>query len=121
MASRAHRLPPDDPGATTVNLWFIRRELGQEGYSDRRTVTYVTKLIAEHDFPPPLPAMRKGNVLTSDVTINSTWPRAAVESWIESWLPPGAAAAIDKKAQAAAAAEIDANAGNLRLIRGGRA
>jgi hypothetical protein len=37
---------------------------------------------------------------------------------------PGAAAAIDKKARAAAADNMDANAGNLgrlHLIRGGRA
>ncbi|WP_327195949.1 hypothetical protein [Novosphingobium capsulatum] len=121
MALKASRQPADDPGATTVNLWFIRRELGQHGYSDRRMVAYVTKLIEEHNFPSPLPAMRKGGSLTSAVTTSSTWQRAAVESWIEGWLPPDATAAIDRKAQAEAAAAMDGNASHLHLIRGGRA
>jgi hypothetical protein len=76
-----------DTTGTTCTLWFIRRELGQHGYSDRRMVAYVTQLIDQHDFPRPLPAMCKGGALTSAVTSNSTWPRAAVEAWIEGWLP----------------------------------
>lgn len=107
-----------DTTGTTCTLWFIRRELGQHGYSDRRMVAYVTQLIDQHDFPRPLPAMRKGGVLTSAVTSNSTWPRAAVEAWIEGWLPPDAAAAIDRKARAEAAASMDDAARNLRLVGG---
>jgi hypothetical protein len=95
---------------------------GPGGGSDRRTVAYVTKLIAEHDFPHPLPALRKGGELTSDVTINST---CRARPWkADRKLGPRRRRRDRQDAQAAAAAEIDANAGNLgrlHLIRGGRA
>jgi hypothetical protein len=110
--------PADDPGDTTCTLWFIRRELGQHGYSDRRMIAYVRQLIAHHDFPHPLPAMTKGGALSADVTARSTWVRAGVEAWIEGFLPPDGAALVDRKARADAAASMDDAARHLRLVGG---
>jgi hypothetical protein len=117
MALRSPKLA-DDPASTTCNLWFIRHELGQHGYSDRRMVDYVRKLIDHHDFPRPIPAMKKGGALSADVTRNSTWVRIAVETWIEGFLPPDGAALVDRKARTEAAREMDDAASHLRLVGG---
>ncbi len=111
--------PPDD--APTVNLWFLRRELGCTGYQAQRMVKYVTALIAGHGFPPPLPRYRlRADQLVRTVTADSVWRRDAVEAWFADFLPPDAAAALDRADRAAAAADMDARAGHLRLVGGSR-
>lgn len=110
----------DEP---TCTLWYIRRQLGRGDYGDRRMVTYVAKLITAEGFPPPLPSMVKRN-LSRQVTVGSRWIKSAVDAWILDFLPPANAAAVDRVAMAAAAAEMDRAAtslGNLRVIDGGRA
>lgn len=107
----------------TYTLWQIRRQLGRGDYGDRRMVTYVAKLISTQGFPPPLPSLVKRN-LTREVTPNSRWIKSAVDAWILDFLPPTNAAAVDRVAMAAAAAEMDRAAGqlgSLRVIEGGRA
>lgn len=103
----------------TCSLWYIRRELGRHDYSDRRMVGYVTALIRELGFPPPLPSMVKKE-LTTSVTQHSHWLRSSVDAWLNDFLPPANAASVDRAAQAAAATEMDAAAHGLRLVRGGR-
>lgn len=104
-------LPPPVP------LLEIVRRLGRDHYGPGRRVTYVTKLVDERGFPAPYPSMIKG-ALVSGVTRDSRWPRAAVETWFDNFLPPEAHAALDAAAMAAAAADMDDRAGNLRLVGG---
>jgi hypothetical protein len=111
----------EDDGYPTVGLPFIMRELGKRHYGLGRQLAYVTLLIAEEGFPPPFPTLvkrRKGapERLERGVTSDSQWPRPPVEAWIEDFLPPGSAAALDARAQAAAADEMDRAAGNLQLV-----
>ncbi|WP_374414266.1 hypothetical protein [Novosphingobium colocasiae] len=107
-------------GDPTVNILYIRRRLGALDYKASRLVRFVSLLVSERGFPPPLPRLI-GQQLTHDVTEKSHWLRHAVEAWLDDFLPPDSAMSIDRAAMAAAAAEMDAAAGNLRLIRGGRA
>jgi hypothetical protein len=109
--------------APTCTLAYIKRQLGRGDFGDRRMCTYVRALIAGEGFPPPLPCLIKRE-LTREVTPKSRWIRASVDAWIEDFLPPANAAAVDRAAMAAAAEEMDRAAGNLgslTLISGGRA
>lgn len=106
-------------GYPTVGLDFIARELGKKTYGPARLVAYVSLLIEEQGFPPPYPELvgRKGQQhLTAAVVAHSQFRRAAVEAWLEDFLPPANAAALDARAAAAAAADMDQAAGNLVLI-----
>lgn len=119
-ASLAHPSEVDEP---TCTLWYIQNRLGRSDYGERRMVTYVTLLIREHDFPPPLPTLRRG-ILTRDVVARSRWIRTAVDAWLEDFLPPANAEALDKAARRAAADDMDEaarNLGRLTLVQGGRA
>ena len=116
-------IAPDDADQSTVGIWYIRRRLGRKDYKDRRIVRYVSLLVAEKGFPPPLPCL-KGNTLVDEVTTSSEWLRPAVDAWLDDFLPPDNQMSLDRVAQAEAAAEMDraaASLGNLRLIAGGRA
>ena len=104
----------DDP-ARTCNLWYIRRELGRDGYGIKRLSTYVTRLIEQCDFPAPLPTLR-GGALVETVCADSRWLRVAVDSWLDAQLPGPAAADQADAVRAAAMDEMDAAAGNLRLV-----
>ena len=115
----SHRWP-DDAAEQTVDIWYIRRRLGCTDYKDRRLVRYVGLLVREKGFPPPLPIL-VGLTLEDGVTMKSRWLREGVDAWLEDFLPPDNAMSVDRAAMAAAASEMDAAAGNLRLIRGGRA
>lgn len=120
MLSRSSSFLLDADEAPTCNLNYIRRRLGRSDYSDRRMVTFVTQLVDQRGFPQPLPSMRKG-MLTGDVTQHSSWLRPAVETWLDNFLPPEAAVALDRQAMAAAASEMDAAAAGLGLrVVGGR-
>lgn len=112
----------DDPETRTCTILYIRRELGRGDCGDKRLISHVQALVDEMGFPPPLPCSVKGRAgLTRAVTMNSRWIRAAVDAWLEDWTtPPPVAATLDRKAHEAAAAEMDAAAKGLRLIRGGR-
>lgn len=106
----------------TVGLPFVMRELGARNMGLPRQITYAELLIAECGFPPPLPCLvgKKGaQTLTRAVVRDSQWRRAPVEAWIFDQLPPASAAALDARAQAAAAHEMDAAAGGLKLFAGG--
>lgn len=125
MTSASHVLDrdgghADDPAARTCTIWYIRRELGRADYGDGRLVTYVRALVASRGFPPPLPHEKRGH-LVEEVTVNSRWLRSAVDAWLDDFLPPEAAASVDRAQRAAAADEMDAAAFGLRLVRGGRA
>lgn len=101
----------------TCTLWYIQRRFGQTGYSPRRACAFLEGLIADHGFPRPLPRMKSGRVVTG-VAAGSRWQRAAVDAWLDDWLPPEAAAARDRAARAAAAHEMDSAAAHLRLVGG---
>lgn len=121
---------PDDDREPTVSIWWLQRQLGKRDYKDRRLVSYLTLLIDELGFPPPLPDLvldRRpadggdrplAHSVTRKVTTNSRWRRDAVDAWLEDYLPPDNAAALDARARAGAADDMDRNAGNLRLVAG---
>lgn len=123
LAARIGDAPP------SCTLWWIQGQLGRADMSEARFVAYVQGLVDGHGFPPPFPSMVKGSKarqggLTNAVTRHSTFRRDAVEAWLADFLPPAGEAALDAEAQARAAAEMDAAAGQLgtlRLVRGGRA
>lgn len=107
----------------TVGILYIRRRLGQYTYGAGRLCTFVTLLVRDKGFPPPLPLLLHGE-LTDAVTMKSQWFRHAVEAWLSDFLPPDNAMSVDRAAKAAAAADMDAAAaqlGKLRLVVGGRA
>jgi hypothetical protein len=115
LPSPAARLDAD-PEARSCTIYYIRRELGRFDYGDRRLVTYVQGLIDNCGFPPPWPVNHKRNGITRAVTPESRWPRAAVDAWLDEWTPPGLAMAIDAKAMAAAATDMDAAAAGLARL-----
>jgi hypothetical protein len=117
MSAFAHLLP-DRHGTPTVNLTWIRKQLGFRA-SDDLLVTYIEALIEQREFPRPFPHLARGGMLSDDIhPMKSEWIRAAVEAWLASFLPPSAAAAIDAAAAREAAADMDAMAGNLRIVGG---
>jgi hypothetical protein len=107
----------------TCTIHYIQGELGRRDYGPQRLISYVALLIADHGFPAPLPTLRRKRgvdrpVLDAGVSTASRWHRRAVDQWIDDTLPPDAAAALDRTARLAAAAEMDGAACNLRLVRG---
>ncbi|WP_404480025.1 hypothetical protein [Novosphingobium sp. BL-52-GroH] len=114
--------PQASADTTTVGILYIRRRLGQDDFKARRLTQYVSLLVREKGFPPPLPSMTGGR-LTDDVTMKSQWLRHAVDAWLGDLLPPDNAMSVDRAAMADAAREMDEAAGNLglRVIAGGRA
>lgn len=106
--------------APTCDLGYIRRALGKARMSERTFISFIGALIEQRGFPRPLPDYRRGQ-LVDCVTRHSNFYRAAVDCWLDNFVPPEAAAAAQSAAMAAAAADMDNSARNLRLIRGGRA
>jgi hypothetical protein len=82
-------------------------------------VNHVRTLMRNHGFPAPLPSSARGGRLTSEVTRGSTWLRAAVDTWLDGFLPSEAAAGLD--AAACAEASVDVNASAAALCSGLRA
>lgn len=104
-------------GAPTVSLFWIGRTLGHRRKGDASLIAFVDLLIERLGFPQPLPHYRNGGGLETGVTARSEWLRAGVEAWLEdNFLPPSAAASLDREAEAEAAAAMDAAAHNLRLV-----
>lgn len=124
--TRADIARVDDDAAPTCTLDYVRAALGRRDYGPARFCTYLGLLIDGHGFPPPIPALRydrhsKAQRLDSAVRPASRFHRAAVDAWIGDTLPPTSTTALDREARRAAAAEMDGNAFNLKLIAGGRA
>lgn len=111
----------------TVSAHWVASQLGCADFGAHRLKQYLSMLIGQQDFPPPLPALVSGNSravpsrpprLEQSVTSNSRWRRVAVQAWLEDFLPPANAAQLDAQAMRAAADDMDASAGNLRLVSG---
>lgn len=111
---------PTEEDGPSCTIWYIQLKLGRGDYSVPRMVRYVEGLIAHHGFPRPFPREKKGGGLTEAVGDKSRWPRAAVDQWLEDWLPPEAAVAAERARQAEAAATMDSRATRLQLVKGGR-
>lgn len=102
-----------DPTCTAA---WICKQLGQEG-SEAVCTAYLEGLIAARGFPRPLPHRAHGGKIVDGVSYTrSRWVRAGVLQWLNDYLPPAASAAMDKAAEAAAAADMDRAA--LRLVGG---
>lgn len=100
-------------GAPTCTIFWIKRVLGHRR-SDKSLVRFVALLIAEQGFPQPIPHLKHGGGLETGVALKSEWLRAAVESWLEdNFLPPSAAAMLDRAGADEAAAAMDAAAASL--------
>lgn len=109
--------PADDE--PTVTLWWLMRQLGHRRAGEASQIAYAQLLVDEAGLPPPYPSMigRRGEQrLALGVTRKSQWARKPVEIWLEDFLPPANAAALETRALEAAAADMDAAAGNLRLV-----
>jgi hypothetical protein len=113
--SRKQRTSIVPEGESTVGILFIKRELGRQTYGPGRLVKYVQLLVDERGFPPPFPEMVRDQ-LVDTVTEHSAWRRAPVEAWIEDQLPPPNADAMEARAAAAAAADMDNAATSLQLV-----
>ncbi|MED5545645.1 MAG: hypothetical protein VYD90_10365 [Pseudomonadota bacterium] len=113
-------LSPILSDAATIGIIPIAQRLGRGDYKSRRLVRYMTALVREAGFPPPLPCL-VGQHLEHGVTMKSQWQRDAVDAWLDNFLPPDNALACDQAAKTAAAAEMDQAAAGLRLVVGGRA
>lgn len=119
------------PAHATYGVGDLMRRLGQEYRGTRpRTLTwqlnYLRDLIANADFPTPLPLRIRergsGTIrLTDQVQRASRWQRRAVDQWFDDQLPPGAAAA-DTAERRAGETIMDerALAIGLRMVDGGR-
>lgn len=116
LTGRGH----SDNAERTCTIWYLKRELGRTDFGDARLCQYIQGLITGHGFPRPLPTFHKGE-LVGDVRTTSRWIRAAVDQWLDDFLPPDLSDAIEAKRRAAAAADMDSAAAGLRLIKGGRA
>jgi hypothetical protein len=119
MATRFQTVPAAEDDQPSCSIWYIQLQLGRRDYKVGRMLAYVRGLIATHDFPLPFPRLKKG-ALVRDVSDKSRWPRVAVDTWLADFLPPDATAALDAAALQAAAETMDARAGHLQLIKGGK-
>lgn len=115
MSSFSALLAPHD-GTPCCNLHWIGKQLGHDG-SEKNLEDYVAELIDGAGFPRPLPHRKHGGGLSFGVSYSrSQWIRAGVIKWLEDYLPPAAAAALDDAARAEAAEEMDQAARNLTLV-----
>lgn len=116
--------PPEHAAPRTARpLYTIFAVAGLFGVRHRTPAwlcRYFDKLIAEQGFPAPLPQLVKGR-LYAGAHKNSQWMGDAVDAWLGTQAPPPLAPAINAAELAASGSRLDANAGNLRLIAGGRA
>ena len=99
----------------TYNLWHVAALVGCKRFGKDRLLSYMRALIADHDFPRPLPAPVKKRAVAA-VHPESQWRRVAVDHWLDGFLPPDCTAALDDRALAAAANDMDARAANLRAV-----
>jgi hypothetical protein len=111
--------PQQAADAPSCSIWYIQLRLGRHDYSVPRMLTYVSQLTEQYQFPRAYPRMKAGK-LVCDISDKSRWPREAVDQWLADFLPPDTVAALDAVAMAAAAAQMDGRAANLRLVKGGR-
>lgn len=121
--TQIRRLRAELGTSPTVSLRFIAARLGKRNYGLPRLRRYVTLLIEECGFPPPFPTLVTGKKGEADrlelgVAADSAWQREPVEAWLEDFLPPANAAALDARAEAAAAEAMDQAAERLRLVGG---
>jgi len=121
MTAYTARAIADHDVYPTCTLWHIARQMGVHHFSAQKLVRYVAMLVAGHNFPPPLPALNQQRAkLITDVCPQSIWRRAAVQAWLDDLLPAAASDTLERQARAAAAADMDAAASNLRCIDGGK-
>lgn len=115
MSAFIDLLAPHD-GTPTCNAHWIGKQLGHDG-SAATLEDYLETLIAEAGFPRPLPHRKHGGGLSFEVSYaRSQWIRLGVVQWLEDFLPPPASAALEEKAFADAADEMDAAAQSLTLV-----
>lgn len=111
MSAFAHLgLDDEEP---TVTFHWIKSRFRQRTMSDARFARFLAGLIAEQDFPRPLPHPRHGGGIEYGVAYRSVWLKTGVEQWFENYLPPAAGAAIDAAARREAASAMDAAAARL--------
>jgi len=112
---------PQRVEALTCGVGDIAARLGEPTRPARWQARLIAMLIADQDFPQPLPLMI-GRRLITDAHPRSKWSRVAVDQWFDDRIAPDTAARIDRAAQAAAAGDMDARADalGLRLVAGGR-
>jgi hypothetical protein len=115
MSALSRYLADDDP---TVTAPWVAKQLGHKG-SDALLEAYLQDLVDELGFPRPLPHWKWGGGISKDIDARrSRWRREAVIAWLDDYLPPDAALAIDAAAMADAADEMDRAAGSLALVDG---
>lgn len=104
-----------------VSLWYIATRAGVSGRSDNWILSYVRMLVANDDFPAPLPNYDLGGKKKDGILFSSRWLRAAVDAWFDGFLPPRLAAVADDRQLERDADILDQRADALAGVAAGAA
>lgn len=103
---------PAEKGAG-VSLWYVAMKLGLSGRSPQWLLGHVRQLIDRHNFPPPFPHYMLDGTRREGITRASRWHRAAVDAWLDGFLPPEMLLAVEDRRAAEDAARLDQRAAEL--------
>lgn len=96
-----------------VSAWYIATRAGISDRSDQWVLNYIRELIAQENFPAPLPYFGLNAKRRVGINIHSRWIRPAVDAWFEGMLPPNLVAAVADRQAANDAVKLDERAGEL--------
>jgi hypothetical protein len=109
----AAHVPFPTPTEPTWSLSAIARLLGVHMRSAKWQARYVEQLIANAQFPRPLPTMRGEQLVQGILPRWSRWMPAAVTAWLGDQIPADAVEAMETAAATEAADRLDAAADTL--------
>lgn len=102
---------PDQQGG--VSLWYIATRAGVSDKSGNWVLNYVRLLIANENFPKPLPYFGLNAERRQGVGLHNRWSRLAVDCWFDGFLPPQLVSVADDRNTARDALVLDARAHEL--------
>lgn len=79
-------LQPEKSGG--VSLWYIATRAGIADRSDAWVLNYARMLVANNNFPAPLPYYSFTGKAREGIHFGSRWLRAAVDAWFDGLMPP---------------------------------
>jgi hypothetical protein len=80
-----------------VSLWYIATRAGVSDKSGNWILNYVRLLVANEDFPKPLPYYGLNEKKRQGLTLHSRWNRVAVDAWFDGFLPPRLVAVAEER------------------------
>jgi hypothetical protein len=96
-----------------VSLWYIATRAGVSDKSGNWVLNYVRLLIANEDFPKPLPYFGLNAKRRTGIHAHSRWNRVAVDAWFDGFLPPQLVSVAEDRRTANDAHILDQRAGEL--------